>query len=58
MATKNWPNESKEAQWYLFIFGTSCTYAGFENILRGNYFYILFFWLNVIDLKCANYLEE
>ncbi|KAL4512199.1 hypothetical protein ABPG72_005201 [Tetrahymena utriculariae] len=46
-------------QWGMFIFGTQITELDdIENTWRNTYFYVLLFWLNVLDLKCLRYLQS
>ncbi|KAL4474993.1 hypothetical protein ABPG74_001689 [Tetrahymena malaccensis] len=46
-------------QWGMFIFGTQITELDdIENTWRNIYFYVLLFWLNVLDLKCLRYLQS
>ncbi|EAR86334.2 transmembrane protein, putative (macronuclear) [Tetrahymena thermophila SB210] len=46
-------------QWGMFIFGTQITVIDdIENTWRNIYFYVLLFWLNVLDLKCLRYLQS
>jgi hypothetical protein len=63
LAYNNFPEKANDIQYVLFLLGFQVTQNDLMNFdwtdfFSQCYFYILLFWLNVIELKCFYYLKE
>lgn len=52
----NFPEFALEAQWIMFILGFQVTDNTWTGVLRQTYFYLLLFWMNLIEIKCTHFL--